>query len=101
MVRFSLEPGQISGAVSHRTVEEVWYVQSGVGRLWRLQAGDERVMALEEGVCVTIPLGTRFQFRNDGDAVLAIVAVTMPPWPGDEEAIPGEGLWTAGPCRSS
>jgi mannose-6-phosphate isomerase-like protein (cupin superfamily) len=46
-----------------------------------------------EGVSITIPAGTRFQFRNDGDEALAAVGVSMPPWPGEDEAYPVEGIW--------
>jgi mannose-6-phosphate isomerase-like protein (cupin superfamily) len=51
------------------------------------------VVALEPGVCLTIPLGTRFQFRTLGDEPLAAVAVTMPPWPGEGEAVVVDGAW--------
>jgi mannose-6-phosphate isomerase-like protein (cupin superfamily) len=44
-------------------------------------------------VCVTIPLGTHFQFRSLGNEPLAAVAVTMPPWPGDGEAYEVAGPW--------
>ena len=36
MAHFALGPGQVSRAVAHRTVEEVWYFLSGQGRMWRL-----------------------------------------------------------------
>ena len=45
------------------------------------------------GVCLTIPLGTHFQFRSTGTEVLALVGVTIPPWPGDGEAIVVTGKW--------
>ena len=51
-------------------------------------------MALETGVCLTIPLGTHFQFRSLGPEPLAAVAVTMPPWPGPGEAVPVPGTWS-------
>jgi mannose-6-phosphate isomerase-like protein (cupin superfamily) len=38
-------------------------------------------------------LGTHFQFRSLGYESLSAVGVTMPPWPGDGEAIIVEGLW--------
>jgi mannose-6-phosphate isomerase-like protein (cupin superfamily) len=44
-------------------------------------------------VSATIPLGAQFQFRNDGEGPLDIVAVTMPPWPGIAEAYRVDGLW--------
>ena len=48
---------------------------------------------VEPGVCLTIPLGTHFQFRALGDEPLAAIAVTLPPWPGEDEAYPVEGRW--------
>jgi mannose-6-phosphate isomerase-like protein (cupin superfamily) len=43
----------------------------------------------------SIPLGARFQLRNDGAEPLAAVAITMPPWPGEDEACLVEGKWPA------
>ena len=79
MAHFVLAPGQISTAVTHRTVEEIWYVLSGRGEMWRRQGDREEVVAMAPGVCLTIPLGTHFQFRSLGTEELAAVAVTMPP----------------------
>jgi mannose-6-phosphate isomerase-like protein (cupin superfamily) len=93
MAHFQLQPGQVAIAVAHRTVEEVWYVVAGQGRMWRAADGREEVVELRPGVSLTVPLGTRFQFRNDGDEPLAAVGVTMPPWPGDDEADRVAGPW--------
>jgi mannose-6-phosphate isomerase-like protein (cupin superfamily) len=93
---FQLEPGEVSKAVSHATVQEIWYVVAGAGEMWRRQAERERVTPLRPGVCLTIPLGTAFQFRAaEADGPLRIVAVTMPPWPtaGADEARPESGPW--------
>ena len=65
----------------------------GRGEMWRRQGDRESVVALEAGVCLTIPLGTHFQFRSLGPGPLAAVAVTMPPWPGPDEAVPVAGAW--------
>jgi mannose-6-phosphate isomerase-like protein (cupin superfamily) len=94
-ISFTLPPGMVSKAVAHRTVEEIWYVVAGHGRLWRRLNAVEEVVALAPGVSLTIPAGTLFQFRNDDDGTLQIVAVTMPPWPGDGEAIAAKGAWSA------
>ena len=91
---FELGPGQVSRAVTHRTVEEIWYVLGGRGEMWRRQGERESVVALEAGVCLTIPHGTHFQFRSLGPGPLAAVAVTMPPWPGADEAVPVDGRWS-------
>src|SRR5215831_14219924 len=93
MAHFVLAPGQVSTAVTHRTVQEIWFVLSGRGEMWRRQGDREEIVALTAGVCLTIPLGTAFQFRALGDAPLAAVAVTMPPWPGDGEAATVTGAW--------
>lgn len=92
---FELAPGQTSLAVAHRTVEEIWYFIGGEGEMWRKLADHERIDRVEPGVCLTIPLGTHFQFRSVGREPLAAIGVTMPPWPGDNEAFPIEGKWRA------
>ncbi len=93
MAHFELAEGLTSRAVVHRTVEEIWYCIGGRGELWRKQDAREETVALVPGVCLTIPLGTRFQFRSFGPGPLACLGVTMPPWPGDGEAAPAEGPW--------
>jgi len=93
MISFTLAPGAVSRPVAHRTVEEIWYVVVGRGQLWRKRDAVEEVVGLAPGVSLTIPVGTEFQFRNDGDGPLQIVAITMPPWPGGGEAIAAKGAW--------
>jgi mannose-6-phosphate isomerase-like protein (cupin superfamily) len=93
VAHFALGPGRVSRAVTHRTVEEIWYVLAGRGEMWRRQGDRESVVPLEPGTCLTIPLGTHFQFRTLGPEDLAAVAVTMPPWPGPDEAVPVPGAW--------
>lgn len=91
MAHFALEAGRVSRAIEHRTVSEIWFVLAGRGEMWRSRGEEETIVALEPGVCLTIPVGTRFQFRALGDVPLGALAVTMPPWPGDDEAIPVAG----------
>jgi mannose-6-phosphate isomerase-like protein (cupin superfamily) len=93
MAHFQLAPGATSSAVTHRTVEEIWFFLSGRGEMWLKQEGREEVVPLEREVCLTIPLGTDFQFRSLGDQPLAAVSITMPPWPGDGEAVVVRGKW--------
>ena len=92
---FELPPGQTSRAMTHRTVEEIWFFLGGRGAMWRKQGDREEVMAVERGVSLTIPLGTHFQFRSLGPDTLAAVAVTLPPWPGESEAVGVPGRWPA------
>jgi mannose-6-phosphate isomerase-like protein (cupin superfamily) len=93
MAHFRLAAGQTSHAVTHRTVEEIWFVVSGSGEMWRRQGDIEEVVQLRPGVCVTIPVGTHFQFRASSAEHVAAVAVTMPPWPGEGEAVRVPGPW--------
>ncbi|MSQ10173.1 MAG: cupin domain-containing protein [Dehalococcoidia bacterium] len=95
LAHFSLPTGRTSIAVAHRTVEEIWYVLSGTGEMWRLLAEAEEVTPLQPGTAITIPVGARFQFRATGAEPLTAVAITMPPWPGMQEAYPVEGKWPA------
>jgi mannose-6-phosphate isomerase-like protein (cupin superfamily) len=94
MAHFTLEEGSTSVAVHHRTVEELWYVLSGHGQMWQRRGGEETVADLGAGDCLTIPLGTSFQFRSLGPGAFTALGVTMPPWPGDGEAVRTDGPWT-------
>ena len=94
MAHFQLGAGRISVAVTHRTVEEIWFVLSGRGRMWRKQGEREDTVDLEPGHCLTIPAGTHFQFRASGSGPLAAIGVTMPPWPGEDEAVVVPGPWS-------
>ncbi|WP_428671464.1 cupin domain-containing protein [Reyranella sp.] len=93
MAHFELGPGQTSKAVVHRTVEEIWYFLSGRGQMWRQQQGASHIVDVYPGICLTVPIGTRFQFRSFGFEPLAAIGVTMPPWPGEDEAIVVQGEW--------
>jgi mannose-6-phosphate isomerase-like protein (cupin superfamily) len=93
MAHFQLAPGHTSSAVTHRTVEEIWYFLSGLGEMWLKQEGREEIVPLERDVCLTIPLGADFQYRSFGVEPLAAVSITMPPWPGDGEAVVVRGKW--------
>jgi mannose-6-phosphate isomerase-like protein (cupin superfamily) len=93
MAHFRLLPGQVSRAVTHRTVEEIWYFVEGSGQLWRSLDGVEETTKVRSGMALTIPLGTVFQFRADPTTTLGAVAITMPPWPGEDEADLRTGPW--------
>jgi mannose-6-phosphate isomerase-like protein (cupin superfamily) len=95
MAHFSLPPRAVSRAVAHRTVEEVWFFLSGRGRMWRRLGEHEEIVEVEPGSAITIPVGTHFQFRSDSDETLSAIGVTMPPWPGEDEAYDVDGPWQA------
>jgi mannose-6-phosphate isomerase-like protein (cupin superfamily) len=61
--------------------------------MWRRSAEREEIVEVSADVCITIPLGTRFQCRSLGREPLAAVGVTIPRWPGDGEATVVDGPW--------
>ena len=93
MSHFELGPGKVSRAIQHKTVDEIWYFLDGQGEMWRKLDDNEEITHVEAGVCITIPVGTKFQFRSFGNGSLKAVAITMPPWPGEDEAIFVKGKW--------
>jgi len=95
LAHFELPAGAVSHAVAHKTVEEIWYFLSGRGQMWRRAGANESLVEVEAGVSLTIPLGTAFQFRAADEAPLTFLAITMPPWPGADEADRVEGRWSA------
>ena len=93
MVHCTLPPGATSMAVKHQTVEEVWYFIEGQGQVWRKSESVESVLDVYPGVSLSIEVGEHFQFRNTGDENLRFVIVTMPSWPGEQEAVRVEDYW--------
>ena len=92
---FELSPGAVSRAGRHRTVDEIWYILEGRGEMWRRDCDFEEVVTLKPDLCLTIPVGTSFQFRAIGDSPLSAFAVTMPPWPegSEDEWLEVEPYW--------
>ncbi len=61
--------------------------------MWRKLEDQEEIVELLPSDCLTIPVGTYFQFRSLGRDPFVAVGVTMPPWPGEGEAIECKGPW--------
>lgn len=99
MAHVVLHPGQVSMAVAHHQVEEVWYILSGQGELWRKQGNLQEIVQLHAGVSVTISPQTHFQFRTIGSYDLKFILVTMPPWPGDNAAFRVQDYWPSSLSR--
>lgn len=91
IVEVSIGPGSVSRPVRHRAVEEAWYIIAGTGRVWRCppntDPGSCSPVAVTPGDAVVIPVGWAFQFSADLHEELRFLCITMPPWPGAEEAI--------------
>jgi mannose-6-phosphate isomerase-like protein (cupin superfamily) len=92
LAHFTL-PHAVSKAMAHRTVEEVWYFISGRGQMWRRWQDREEIVDVEPGVAISIPVGAHFQFRSLSHEPLTAVGTTMPPWPGEGEAVAVDGVW--------
>ena len=93
LTHFELAPEETSIAIAHCSVEEIWFFVKGSGEMWRKLDDQEEIVPVHAGVCITIPVGTRFQFRSFGNEPLAAIGVTMPPWPGETEAYMVQGKW--------
>ena len=93
MAHFKLQPGQVSLAIAHRSVEEIWYITAGKGEMWCGWNQVDELTPLHPGVSIAIPVGVKFQFRCEGETALEAVGVTMPPWPGEDEAMFVTGKW--------
>lgn len=86
-----LPAGGVSRPVRHRTVEEIWVIASGRGRVWRCPPGaDLAPVDVREGDALVIPIGWNFQFAAARDSALRLICFTTPPWPGGDEAEPAE-----------
>ena len=93
MAHFTLDAGKTSIAICHHTVDEIWLFLAGRGEMWRKFGDQEEIISVQPMLSITIPVGTHFQFRADRETPLMAVGVTMPPWPGEEEALLVEGVW--------
>jgi mannose-6-phosphate isomerase-like protein (cupin superfamily) len=93
MIHATVPPGQVNRATVHATVSEFWHVLSGEGQIWRRDGAGEETTLLEPGVSIDIPVGTAFQYRCTGRDQLQFLCISMPRWPGDEEATVIEGPW--------
>lgn len=95
----TLPPAQVSRAVWHQGVEEIWYVLEGRGQVWRcppeVDAEAVAPMAVASGDALTVPPRWRFQFSSEAGGPLRFLCFTAP-WPGSGEAQPAErgGLGT-------
>ncbi|MBC8280366.1 MAG: cupin domain-containing protein [Chloroflexi bacterium] len=94
LVEVTLAPGEVTRPVKHRTVDEIWYVLEGNGKVWRCptDAAPETVAAvpISPGDALVIPTGWSFQFSAEDQNELRFLCHTTPPWPGEDEAVPVE-----------
>jgi mannose-6-phosphate isomerase-like protein (cupin superfamily) len=72
----SVPPGGATTEHYHRTIEELYLITAGSGRL---RIGDEE-REVRAGDCAVIPPGARHKIWNTGDDVLRIVCACAPPY---------------------
>ena len=90
----TLPSKSMSTPIQHRTVTELWYCLCGMGEIWQfLDDEHQEVKPFSKNDSFTIPVGHSFQFRNIGAEPLCILIVTVPKWPGKQEAIKLQGYW--------
>lgn len=93
MIHSTVPAHQTNRATVHATVSEFWFVLEGQGEIWRDNGHESSVAGLIAGTSIDIPVGTKFQYRNISDSDLKFICITMPPWPGDDEASAVNGIW--------
>jgi mannose-6-phosphate isomerase-like protein (cupin superfamily) len=93
MIHSTVPAQQVNRATIHATVSEFWYVLEGRGEIWRDNGLKSCITVLVPGTSIDLPAGTAFQYRNVSDKDLKFICVAMPPWPGDSEASPIQGIW--------
>ncbi|MEO1115110.1 MAG: cupin domain-containing protein [Pseudomonadota bacterium] len=95
MIHSTVPAGQINRATRHKSVSEFWFVLGGRGQIWRSDGENSTTVDLVPGVSIDIPVGTAFQYRSDATVPLTFICISMPPWPGDDEAEYVDGVWAA------
>lgn len=96
MARFEFSDRQVSRAVQHPELDELWYVIDGSGEMWRQKNQTSSIDLLVPGTCVSIPRDTAFQCRA-GRGGMTVIAVTLPAWSGDTNAVAAVGPWEPRP----
>ena len=96
MAHFEFSSGKVSHPVRHPERDELWYVIDGGGEMWRQQDERSSIEPLAPGTCVSIPCNTAFQCRA-GSGGMTVIAVTLPAWSGDTNAVAAVGPWKPRP----
>lgn len=87
MALCTLAAGAVSRPIRHRTVDEVWFVLAGHAEFWRAVGTRDDLRTLGPEDSARIIAGTTFQFRTAGATPFRALMLTVPAWPGDDEAV--------------
>lgn len=94
MALCTLAAGAVSRPIRHRRADEVWFVLAGRAEFWRAVGERDDLRALGPEDSLRIIAGTTFQFRTVGATPFRALLLTVPQWPGDDEAVPvRRGRW--------
>jgi len=94
MIHSTVPPGRWAALAASGPSTNIGMSSRVEGEIWRRAPdGRESVTRLIAGVCVDIPLGTAFQYRCTGNVPLVFTCTSLPPWPGDDEAMIVDGPW--------
>ena len=93
MIHSTVPAGQVNRAAVHATVERVLGCLTGQGQLWRGDRTGEDDIAEGRGFH-RHPSRDRTPVSLRRTDPLLFLCITMPPWPGDQEATIIEGPWT-------
>ncbi len=97
MIHSTIPPGMTSLATRFKTIDEFWYILTGEGQIWRCYPGGvEEITTLVSGTAIHIPLGTKFQYRNESEEPVTFICIAMPAWSGNDECSLVDGPWI--PC---
>jgi mannose-6-phosphate isomerase-like protein (cupin superfamily) len=93
IVHATTPPGEISTPAVLSTILEVFHILEGMGELWRKLGGQEQVVDLLPGCCVSMPAGISFQYQAIGEAPMRFLVITMPKWRSQHWREAPEGFW--------
>ena len=85
LAQATLDPGQATQRHYHRRSEELYFLQSGSGRL---RVGDE-YRDVRAGECVVIPPGAIHKLTNCGEVPIRLLCCCAPPYTDADTVLTG------------
>lgn len=94
IAQFILPPNFVGRAIQHQSITETWFMTKGLkAEVWIATLFQGKPQVVEVDTYFTIPPQTHFQVRNPSDEEAVFLAVTTPPYPGDQEVEMISGFW--------
>ena len=87
MIHSTVPPGMVGRACHFRSIDEYWFILSGLGEIWRRAPdGNESFNELQPGVSVDNPIGTALKKRCRCGEPFTLISTALPTWQGDDES---------------